>query len=564
VYAASSTHLGVAGTDATDGLRAALAPAWQRYLEDPRGVLTEAVRGHEVARLLGDDALCARMLALQSSISLHRGDLRSAMALAVEAERHAERTADPVARAELAALKSQLSFFTGSYADALSHAEEAIELADSTCDAVLRIHIRRTTCVALGNIGVPDWRARLEALLSLTVVAGQRWEEAIVRNDLAVCLLELGEPEQALGELERALEAARGLTADNFFALAVLHCTRADIRLGIADAAGALDDAERSIDLLTRDGEPNPYVLGMAVRAEVQARMALGHPLDAQAAGEGALTWLGERVPQTRSLILATIAGALREAGRTEEAYDALARSAELERQAFRELSGLRLGLERATLEVSAARRESDSLASKNRELAEAHAELERRAEQLEQLQSQLRDQAERDWLTGLYNRRYLAGELERLGQQPVTGPVTLAVLDIDRFKSVNDRFGHEAGDHVLIRVSRLLCDTLRDTDIVVRSGGEEFIVLMPHTGERAAIACCERIRQSIAGEVWEAIGDGVKLTCCVGIASAPAPQDLAALLRLADQRLYEAKNSGRDRIVGRSAETRVDIPRER
>jgi diguanylate cyclase (GGDEF)-like protein len=555
MYAAPSPHYRVAGTDEADALRAGLAGAWQRYLEDPRGVLAEAVRGHEVARLLGDDALCARALALQSSISLHRGDLRSAMALAVEAERHAEAAGDPVARAELAALKSQLSFFTGSYADALSHAEEAIELAESTRDAVLRIYVRRTTCVALGNIGVPNWRARLEALLSLTLVAGQRWEEAMVRNDLAVCLLELGEPEQALDELERALQVARGLTADNFFALAVLHCTRADIRLGIGDPAGALDDAERSIGLLTRDGEPNPYVLGMAVRSEVQARMALGHPMDAQAAGEGALTWLGERVPQTRSLILAAIADALREAGRTEEAYDALARSAELERQAFRELSELKLGLERATLEVSAARRETESLTLKNRELAEAHAELERRAEQLEKLQSRLRDQAERDWLTGLYNRRYLAGELERLGQQGLTGPVTLAVLDIDRFKSVNDRFGHEAGDQVLIRVSRLLCDTLRDTDVVVRSGGEEFIVLMPHTGERAATACCDRVRQSIAGEVWEAIGDGMELTCCVGIASAQAPQDLAALLRLADQRLYEAKNSGRDRIVG-SAET--------
>jgi diguanylate cyclase (GGDEF)-like protein len=288
----------------------------------------------------------------------------------------------------------------------------------------------------------------------------------------------------------------------------------------------------------------------MAVRAEVQARMALGRAVDV-AAGEGALAWLGERVPQTRSLILATMAEALHGAGRPEEAYDALARSAELERQAFRELSEVKLSLERATLEVGAARRESDALALKNRQLAEAHAELERRTEQLETLQAQLREQAERDWLTGLYNRRYLAGELERLSEQPLTGDVSLAVLDIDRFKSVNDRFGHEAGDQVLIRVSRLLCDTLRQSDIVVRSGGEEFILLMLDTGERAATACCERIRRTIADQAWDAIGEGVKLTCCVGIASAQAPENLAALLRVADQRLYEAKNGGRDRIVG-------------
>jgi diguanylate cyclase (GGDEF)-like protein len=548
--AASSFHQGADGTEATDDLRRVLVAARHRYLEDPRGTLADAVRAHELARLLGDDVLCTRALALQSVISLHRGDLRSAMALAVEAERHAEETKDIVARAELAAVKSQLGFFMGSYAEALSDAEMAIGLADSTRDVPLQIYIRRTTCIALGNIGVPDWRDRLDWLVSLTAAAGQPEDEAVARNDRAYCLLEQGDPARAAEEIERALELGRGLAAENRFLLAVLHCTRADIRLGAEDAVGALEDAERSIGLLTEDGDPNPYVLAMAVRAEVQARMALGRPIEAQAAGEGALDWLGERVPQARSMILTTMAQALRAAGRHEEAYDALARSAELERQAFRELSEMKLGLERATLEVRAARHEGDSLALKNRQLAEAHAELERRTEQLEELHAQLREQAERDWLTGLHNRRFLAHELERLSGERFSGTVSLAVLDLDRFKSVNDRFGHEAGDQVLIRVSRLLCDTLRETDIIVRSGGEEFTLLMPDTGEHAAIACCERIRQAIAAEAWETIGEDVNLSCCVGIASADARDDLGALLRLADQRLYEAKNGGRDRIV--------------
>jgi diguanylate cyclase (GGDEF)-like protein len=547
--AASSFHPGLDGTDATDDLRRVLIRARQRYLEDPRGTLADTVRCHELARLLGDDVLCARALALQSVISLHRGDLGSAMALAVKAQTHVEETTDVVARAELAAVKSQLGFFIGSYADALSDAELAIGLADSSRDVPLQIYVRRTTCIAMGNIGVPDWRDRLEWLVSLTAGAGQPWDEAVARNDLACCLLEQGDPARAREEIERALELTLGLPADNRFLLVVLYCTRADIRLGAEDAAGGLEDAERSIELLTGDGDPNPYVLGMAVRAEVQARMALGHPIEAQAAGEGALDWLGERVPQTRSLILSTVAEALRAAGRSEEAYDALARSAELERQALRELSEMKLGLERATLEVTAARREGESLALKNRQLAEAHAELERRTEQLEELHAQLREQAERDWLTGLHNRRYLARELEQLSGR-LTGEVSLAVLDIDRFKSVNDRFGHDAGDQVLIRVSRLLCDALRATDIIVRSGGEEFTLLMPDTSEGAAITACERIRRAIAGEVWEAIGENVSLSCCVGIASAQADEDLATLLRLADQRLYEAKNSGRDRIV--------------
>jgi diguanylate cyclase (GGDEF)-like protein len=291
-------------------------------------------------------------------------------------------------------------------------------------------------------------------------------------------------------------------------------------------------------------------VLGVTVRAEVQALMALGKLDDARRTGEGALGWLGDRVPQTRSLILSTLATALREAGRVEEAYDALARAAELERQAYRELSELQLGLERATLEARAARRQSDAWAAKNRELADSHTELERRATQLEGLQEQLRDQADRDWLTGLHNRRFLARELERLARERLAGPFSLAVLDLDRFKSINDRFGHDAGDHVLVRVAALLCDVLRASDVVVRSGGEEFLVLMPLTDARAATACCERIRTAIREEDWERIAPGLAVTTSIGIASTDDPHDLEALVKLADERLYAAKRDGRDRVV--------------
>jgi diguanylate cyclase len=129
--------------------------------------------------------------------------------------------------------------------------------------------------------------------------------------------------------------------------------------------------------------------------------------------------------------------------------------------------------------------------------------------------------------------------------------PLSLAVLDLDNFKSINDRFGHETGDQVLIRVAGLLCDTLRSSDIVIRSGGEEFLVLMLVTDARAATACCERIRGAIRDEEWERIAPGMTLTTSVGIASAQEPGDLEALVKLADQRLYEAKRAGRDRVVG-------------
>jgi diguanylate cyclase (GGDEF)-like protein len=537
------------GWDPTEAAHA-LAGARASYYEDPVSSLAVAIRCHEVGRGLDDHELRARALALQGAISLHRGDLQGALSLAVEAERHAERSREPGPRAEVAALKGQLSFFTGSYAEALSHAERSVALADLCGELPLRVFVRRSSCLVFGNVGVPDWRHRLQELLTLAIESGSAWEEAISRNDLACYLQEQGDADAAEQEIARALAALEGLDAPHDFALAVLHSTRADIRLLAGHPDAALADAQLAIAALTAGAEPNPYVLGVTVRAEVQARMSLGHFDDAQRSGEGALSWLGDRVPQTRSLILSTLAQELRRAGRLEEAYDALARSAELERQAFRELSELQISLERATLETRAARRESDALAASHRELAEAHAELGRRAAQLETLQDQLRDQAERDWLTGLHNRRYLARALERLSGEGTNGPISLAVMDLDLFKSINDRFGHATGDHVLVRVAGLLCDVLRDTDVVIRSGGEEFLVLMPATDVRAAATCCERIRHVIRSEAWDAVAPGLVVTASVGLACAQAPDDLEALVRLADQRLYEAKHGGRDRLV--------------
>jgi diguanylate cyclase (GGDEF)-like protein len=538
-------------TSQSEGVRQALARAWRLHIEDPASALTTAVECHEIARSLEDPALCARARALQGAVSLHRGDLSGALDLLFDAERYRERGEEDVAaRAEVAVLKAQVSFFTGSYTEAVGHAERAVALADQSGDPELRISARRGTCMVLGNIGVADLGERIKELLELTRASGHRWEEAISLNDLAVYFQESGDLCAAEREIDRALEVAGTIESQNRFALGVIHSTRADIRLLAGRAEEALADAKRAISLLTERGDPNPYVLAATVRAEVQARMAIGAFDDARQSGEDILAWLGDRLPHTRSLILSTLASALREAGRVEEAYDALARAAELERQAFRELSELQLRLERATLETTAARRESEALAAKNRELSHAHAELEHRASELERLQAQLRDQAERDWLTGLHNRRYLASELQRLTEEEIPVPVSVAVLDLDHFKSINDGFGHVIGDRVLVRVAGLLCDTLRASDIVVRSGGEEFVIVMPMTDARAAGACCQRIRQAIHDEAWEQLADGLTVTASVGVGTTHDLSALEPLVHLADRRLYSAKEAGRDMIV--------------
>src|SRR5262249_24901075 len=155
-----------------------------------------------------------------------------------------------------------------------------------------------------------------------------------------------------------------------------------------------------------------------------------------------------------------------------------------------------------------------------------------------------------RDWLTGLHNRRFLAREVGRHAAAPGPGPFSLAVLDLDHFKLVNDRFGHQTGDEVLRRVAAVLLGAMRGQDVVVRTGGEAFVLLRRHTDAKAAATACERLRTAIRDDRWERIAPGIALTASIGVATAETAGDLRALTELADQRLYEAKGAGRNRVV--------------
>ncbi|MDX6684458.1 MAG: hypothetical protein QOF86_586 [Baekduia sp.] len=548
--------------DARSALSRALDGARAGYHEAPEASMAVAVRGETRARALGDAAGTARALALQGMITLNRGGMRAAFGLAAEAEAAAEAADDPAATVEVAVLEAHLSFFSGSYREALHHAERCIAIADADGELSLRVYARRSSCMVLGNLDVPEWPERLDELLALAIEHGDLWEEAISRNDLAHLRMVNGAGAEAMEEMDRAFAVAQHVAPRNAFALGVLSCTRAEIHLTAGQVAEALTDARAAMDhLLSVQGEPNPYLFGMCVCIEVRALLAAGHADEAWRRGREAVQRLGRAVPQARSMILRDVASALEQAQRMDEAYAALAESGELERLAFRELTELHRDFERAVVEHRAARREAEVLAAKNGELrtaldqlAAAHRELADRAEQLEALQAQLRDQADRDWLTGLYNRRFLAATLERLGTgDPAREPLSLAAVDLDHFKSVNDRFGHLIGDRVLARAAELLRETVRGRDVVARSGGEEFVVVMPHTDAVAAGACAERLRAAVAAEPWHELAPGLAITASIGVVSAPTAEDVDGLVRLADRRLYAAKGAGRNRVDARS-----------
>jgi tetratricopeptide (TPR) repeat protein len=298
------------GATAAIEVHRALERARDIHHEDHDAALAEAIRCHEVARGLEDPGLRCRALVLQAAVMLQRGDLQGAVALTTEADPFAEAADDDSARAELAAVKGQLNFFAGSYPESLAQAERAIALSDRVGSLALRVFTRRCACVVFGNIGVSDWHGKLQEVLELAIEADNPWEEAMSRNDLAHLTMEQGRLDEAERDIGRAMAIAAPLAPLNTFALAVLSCTRSEVRLRAGRAEAALADAQTAVDLLTADGEPNPYLLAMSVVVEVQALLALGRLDEAERTGQRAVERLGDRVPQARSMILSTVAEA--------------------------------------------------------------------------------------------------------------------------------------------------------------------------------------------------------------------------------------------------------------
>ncbi|MGA0540926.1 diguanylate cyclase [Neotabrizicola sp. VNH66] len=184
-----------------------------------------------------------------------------------------------------------------------------------------------------------------------------------------------------------------------------------------------------------------------------------------------------------------------------------------------------------------------------------------RRADRLRQTMEKGLRLAMIDPLTGSYNRRYAMPRLAGIAEQAAAEGSSFAVMvvDLDRFKSVNDRHGHAAGDAVLIEVARRLTENLRITDLLARIGGEEFLVVLPQTGLAEAQQVAERLRQAVGEQpVPLPSGEGLAITVSIGVAigsSAQGAGDCTATVEQADRALMSSKTAGRNLVtLSRSA----------
>lgn len=429
--------------------------------------------------------------------------------------------------------------------DAVLHcnlAHELLQLGD--CPEALR-HIDQgiARCDGLNN-------ARLLAVLLINRV---------------ICLIELGRPAEALPDIERILElptdaSGRGTMSSHFETFAI-----AAFRAGQTALGHALAERAAAAPLTPLADERVERIVAAALDAQTRGRLdeasaRLDEALSLVDATAGAE---GTDGPSLRIRGLFYLAQAdLHE--RRGEAAAALASLRAWQRvQQERALLASRARYQAAALHTELLRMQhqlDDNVARRRRteraraELEAANQKLSSKIEEVQSLQEALRQQATRDFLTGLFNRRHLNDVLPAMLALAARDRQALAVaiIDLDHFKAVNDAHGHAAGDTMLAAFGELLVKHGRKSDVACRYGGEEFCLLMPHTDAQAA-------RRKVADllRIWRATAlrfDGTVLeaqTFSAGVCDSLAhPQTMAALLKAADDALLAAKQLGRARVL--------------
>lgn len=207
---------------------------------------------------------------------------------------------------------------------------------------------------------------------------------------------------------------------------------------------------------------------------------------------------------------------------------------------------------------TSSLRKLREKLKHSERDLQQANEVLRNRLGKIQALQTQLHEHANRDPLTGLYNRRYLQTTLEReLYRCHRDGlPLSLMIIDIDHFKSINDKFGHNAGDEVLRQLGLVLNEGARQEDVPCRYGGEEFLLLFPNMSTETALKRGEQLRAAFEKTVVASVHGNVHTTISIGVSSFPAHgASMDELTHCADLALYAVKRNGRNGVRAYSDE---------
>ncbi len=409
---------------------------------------------------------------------------------------------------------------------------------------------------ALGNLGAVYLEqgelTRAQELfqkgLEICIRVGNQQREAVVRNNLGFTYYRLDSHQSSLEYSQQALELAQKLRDRRIEASALGNLALTYFALGQYDTALELNkralELERSLhnrhteaDLLLQIGriwlEKRSYVMAQGTLEEaLQVAQASGN----RKAHTEVHLYLSEVWQHKGQFALA-----LQQHRLYHELTTANLRE-QLERKTLALL--IRFQAEQALQQAEIVRLRNVELVAANEALKQANLEKSNLLAQLEQM-------VRTDPLTQIYNRRYLEQNLSQLFEQSRTEqwPLSVALIDLDHFKAINDTYSHQAGDEVLKTTAHLFRESLPDVELIARYGGEEFAIVFPRTPVTEAAAACERLRQRIEAYDWSFIHPDLVVTVSIGVSDAPSAPNHEKLLMVADQYLYDAKRKRRNQV---------------
>lgn len=491
-----------------------------------------------------------RIHAAHSLMLYRRGRLAEATREAAAALRGSQASPCPWTRAEGRVAWARIDWSLGKLDDALGALGDALVDADRGGDDRLRLHVRNLLGLVHADLGDLEVSLRwhedaLECacrtgvadlvLVAATNLVGRR-------HALAARHRQAGDEPAARAAWQAALQLADQTEREALAAglphglphVMTMHAA-ALVGLGRADEAVALLGRARGVAERQGDLSSLPH----AAHQLAQARLLQGQPDAARAALLDGLQHAESAGHLARQAELHLALCELEESQqRLAEAlghhrrFHALREACAVDQARNRSMA---LAVQLETDEALAAARQARELA---REASARAADLAR--------------EANTDALTGLANRRRVDEELPRLWHRAreQQRPLALALLDLDHFKRVNDRFSHAVGDEVLRHLGLLLRQQCRDGDLAARLGGEEFLLTFDSAEPLAARAAAERVRVRVQSHDWAAVHPGLAVTVSIGLVDLGSSPDVASALADADQRLYRAKSEGRNRVA--------------
>jgi diguanylate cyclase (GGDEF)-like protein len=541
-------------------------------LADEAGNLATLTR----ALLVVGESLLADAHYDDAQVELRRG-------LAIAKEIGDTRAAGDALRALL-----KCAFFANRLDEAVSHGLEALKLSEK--DEARASAVHNDLGLVYGRLA--DFEAALEHLLeSLRLLKGQGLEPgASLLNNIGNVCLELDDHAQALDFFRAAHGAFAATNARRGEGIALGNIGRA--LAGLERWEQALDAFRQSVQHF-REHADVAY-LAPALARQGRAYAALGEAADARAsfresldiavsagqrefldevllaagqfhlaqdefdAGIALLSWAmqllkpGEATPHALELHR-TFAEAFEKAGDTASALRHYKEYLNAYRAVSETTTNTRIRRLMTQFNLEQAQRQEEIFRLRNVELARAYDELQTLHEQLEDQHRQLQQLSVEDALTGVFNRRYLDLQLEIEVSRALRHerPLSVAMCDVDQFKQINDDLSHIVGDEVLRQLGALLRQATRESDIVCRYGGDEFLIALPETPIATAREIVTRLRDAVRQHPWSQIHPELQVRLSLGIAELEPDGDLRRLLSMADARLYQAKRLGRDRVVG-------------